>query len=429
MKGLAYAAAAVVLTATFPAQGAEITRTISGFEDNASFPLGIDLQVGYDREQHRALINRENHQSGDIVDVAELRLTETTQTLPIRLAIGIWHDLEIHAMLPIVLGWTREYGYPSITDNASSTVFNNCVTRTGGYDCATAGAFYNPNNEVHRSGVGNLTVGTAFAVLSEKRDDTKPTWVIGFDYTFPLADAIDPALTTSPTSPGAVGDKVQRFTPYMAMSKRVGYVDPYLQFSASIPRILGGFYSNCDNPSTLAFPENCPGGGDANSTWSRQDTGEDPPYYGTLVMGVELYAYDEPSKNQSLVVDLRGTGQFVSQGRYYNEMSDQLGKLLETEQYFHMGGTLGINARAAQYVELRLAASYFHDTDHFLTNENVGNDLNGNGRVDLPATPSTPDNTGELNPNYDFRWDGVGRRFRISQVNDFYFSATGVLTF
>jgi hypothetical protein len=428
MKGLVFAAAAVLLLGVRTANAAEITRVTSGFEAGDQFPIGVDLQVSYERLQHRALINRENHQSiqgqPDIVDVAELRLTQVQQNLPIRLAIGIWHDLELHATLPIVLSYTRTYGYPSITDDSTSTVANNCVTARGGYDCATAGHFYDPNAEVHRSGVGDLTIGTAFAVLSEKRDDTKPTWVVGFDYTYPLANAIDPSLATDPSNPGAVGSKVQQFEPYMAMSKRIAAIDPYLKVSATLPHLLGGFYSNCDTPSKLAFPENC-----GVDDWTRQATGEKPPYTGTLVFGAEFYAYDEPAKHQSLVIDLRGTGQYVSEGRYYNEMSDQLGKLLYTEQYFHVGGTFGINARAAQYVELRLAASYFRDTDHFLTNENVGVDRDGNGKVDLPPTPNALDTTGELNPNYDFRWDGVGRRFRVGQVNDFYFSATGVLTF
>src|SRR4051794_630465 len=107
MKGLAYAATAAILLLAQPAVAAELTRTATGFEDNASFPLGIDLQVSYERIQHRALINRENHQTSadgpDIFDVAELRFSEVKQVLPIRLAIGIWHDLELHASLPIVL--------------------------------------------------------------------------------------------------------------------------------------------------------------------------------------------------------------------------------------------------------------------------------------------------------------------------------------
>lgn len=429
MKGLAYALVAVLALSALPAGAAELTRTISGFDQGMQFPLGVDLQVSYERLQHRGLINRENHQSGDIVDVAELRFTEIKQQLPIRLAIGLWHDLELHASLPIVLGWTRNFNYPSITDAAHSTVANNCVTARGDFKCGQAGNFYDPNAEVHRSGVGDLTVGMAFAVLSEKRDDTKPTWVLGFDYTYPLASQLDPTVATSATSPGAIGDKVERFEPWMAMSKRVGMVDPYLKFSATLPHLIGGYYSNCDHPNKLAFPENCPGGGDPSADWTRQDTGEKPPYVGTLIFGAEFYAYDDPEKHQSFAIDLRGTGQFISEGRYYNEMSDQLGKLLYTEQYLHMGGTLAINARAAEYVELRLAASYFRDTDHFLTNENVGVDNNGNGRVDLPGAPSDRDLTGEINPTYDFRWDSVGRRFRIGQVNDFYLSATGVVTF
>jgi hypothetical protein len=427
MRGLALTALAAgsLVWLARPANAAEITKVMSSFDKD--MPFGLDLDVGYERDQRRGLINRENHQDGTIEDVAELRYTEITQSLPIHLAVGLWHDLELHASLPIVLGDDRSWGYPGldstghvVTDANTSTVQNNCITPRGTYNCSdpAAGPIFKTPGAAYRQGVGNLTVGAAFAPFSEKRDSSKPTWLIGFDYTYPLADAIDPTLATTSDKPGPLGDKVHRYTPYMAMSKRVGAIDPYIKIQAVIPVLGPDYYSNCDHPEKLAYAENC-----GTGPWDRPTTGEKPPYYGTAIFGAEFWAYDDPERHQAVTIDLRGVGTFVSEGRYYNELSDALGKLLYTEQYMTLGGQITVNARAAPYVQLQLTAGYYHDTDHFLTDESVGQDLDGNKEVDLD------NHNHEINPTYDFRYDSVGRRFRISQVNVFTVAATGVLTF
>ena len=445
MRGLKSAVVAAVWLAALPAHAADITNVLSSFDKDQ--PFGFDLQVSYDRLQHRALINRENHQlanpadpsSGGIIDVAEARFTEVNQKLPIRAAVGLWHDLELHATLPIVLLDARTWGYPGggITSPGNSSVTNNCITGQGDYKCGTSAAAFPASygtasggstglGSAYRAGIGDLTVGAAWAPFNEKRDDTKPTWVIGFDYTYPLAGTINPSKATTTSNTGPLGDGVHRYRPYLAFSKRVGVIDPYVQMEAILPYNGPNYYSNCDSPSTQSYAANCGGGASANGGvpyWTRPTTGEQAPFIGKATFGAEFWAYDDPEHHQYVTIDLRGEGSFISDGRYYNEMSDALGKLLYTEQYFRVGGHIGINARAAQYVQVKLVAAYYHDTDHFLTNESVGQDLNGNGQVDLN------NNSQEVSPNYDFRWDSVGRRFRISQVNDFEVSATGQLTF
>src|SRR5207253_731987 len=94
-----------------------------------------------------------------------------------------------------------------------------------------------------------------------------------------------------------------------------------------------GWYSNCDHPDTVApgggatigRPENC--GTDA---WKRIDTGLKPAHRGGIIFGSEFNAYDEPSKHQKVAIDLRGIATYVSEGRYYNEMSDLFRKYLYT---------------------------------------------------------------------------------------------------
>jgi len=57
------------------------------------------------------------------------------------------------------------------------------------------------------------------------------------------------------------------------------------------------------------------------------------------------------------------------------------------------------------------------------TSENVGKDVNGNGAIDITANPI------EVNPNYDFRVDRAGRRFRIEEQLVWRVTVTASLNF
>lgn len=431
MKSLSWAALGLLLAHAGPAGAAEVTRTLSSFDTDQ--PVGFELRVGFEREQRKGLITRENKQDvgglTDIVDAAELRYSEARNTLPIRAAVGLWHDLELHAVLPIVLSSERSWGFPGlgadgkpVTNADNSSITNNCVTAIGTYDCARAGPLFKPPGSAYRSGFGNLQLGAQFAVLSDKRDPSKPTWVVGFEYGLPLADPIDPTLVTTPDKTGSVGDKAHRFTPWMAFSKRAKAVDPYVKIEATLPTQAPRYYSNCDHPERLAFGQNC-----GQSVWDRATTGMRPQYTGGFTFGSEFWVLDDAERGNSFTIDVRGQATYVSEGRVHNELSDAVGKLLYTEQYARLAGSLTLRARVAKYLSLHAGITYSHDTDHFLTNEQIGRDVaeNGtaNGQVDLD------NHNQEVNPNFDFRYDGVGRRFRLTQVHDVTFQGSAAIVF
>jgi hypothetical protein len=254
-----------------------------------------------------------------------------------------------------------------------------------------------------------MTFGLAYAVFNERKDPTKPMWIVGVDYEAPTAQLRDPTVATSSTAPGALGDRVHKYDVYTAFSKRLGAADPYFKISWSIPVNGPGWYSNCDHPdpSRMSFVGNCD-----TQSWTRADTGIQEPNIGGVTFGVELNAYDEPAKKQKVALDMRFVGNYVSQGRYYNELTDLFGKLLYTQDYAQVGGSFGLTAWAAEYLGLNLSGTLLYSTDHTLTDEQVGRDVNGNGTVDLG-------NTKELNPNFDYRTDMVSRRFRMTQGFDF----------
>jgi hypothetical protein len=183
-----------------------------------------------------------------------------------------------------------------------------------------------------------------------------------------------------------------------------------------------GVYSNCFNrdndPPTLGRPGNC-----FQEPWTRKNTGIESPHVAGFLVGSEFTAFTDRNKGQRFALDLRAMGTYVSTGRYYNELSAALRKLLATQDYFQVGGQLGATASAGESFTLRASGTFLYNTDHTLTNEVIGQDLNGNGAVDIDESPI------EINPNFDFRTDMVSRRFLATESKIFRLELSAAFAF
>ncbi len=142
-----------------------------------------------------------------------------------------------------------------------------------------------------------------------------------------------------------------------------------------------------------------------------------------ILFGTEFTAFNDKPKGQQFALDVRLIGNYVGRGRYYNELSAALGKLLATQDYFQVGGTVGVNASAGEVFKLRASGTFLYNTDHTLTDESIGQDLNENGGVDV--VEGSP----ELNPNFDFRTDLVSRRFRATESKTLRLDVTATFMF
>jgi hypothetical protein len=410
---------ALLLTCAASAQAAEITRTASSFEPNA--PFGMYLDATYEETHEHGKITREWYQMNNSVDVSELQYQLVDRRLNLDLHLGIYKDLEFHVRLPIVFQQDRSWFFSQGTDQTNSTIYQNCLLPSGDLvsPAAPAGSpracsttqplfTFDPNNGAHsyRSGLGDMSFGLQWAVLNQKKDESYPTWVLTFDYTAPMFDAIDPTVATTQTQHGSINNKIHKYTFATAISKRIAFAEPYFKLHYTLPWQGPGYYSNCQNPSSdrMAMPGNCGIDG-----WPKSDTGIRPPHVGGFLFGTELNAYDDPQAMRKFAIDLRFGVTYVSEGRYYNEMSDLFGKLLYNSDYVQMTGRVGFVGRAAQFFSLQAYAEFSYNTEHWLTNENIGKDMNGNGTVDVTSAPN------EISPNYDYRIDRVGRRFRMEE--------------
>jgi hypothetical protein len=441
------------------AGAAEMTRVASRGEPGNPFDLHVTLR--WDRVQERAQITREAPGSGGIELTDELRYARTVNAFVPRVAVAITRDLELHFEWPYVLGDDRELRY-GITGGMpaggqpglESTIETNGVDADGrpctgdfnpglpGIQCPVFPLGSAPTTYYHGGRGGDLKGGIAWGIFNDRRDPTKPFWLVGLDVTFPTAARWDPAADrgTDWSSPnripghaGPFGEKVWKWDLYTVLSRRLGAVDPYVKAHATIMTESSSTYSNCEHAAELSDPAqtfpiqmnsaaaaNC-----ADPAWS-DEAGARLPWKAGLTVGTELVPWEDDAAQQRLAIDLRLFGDYTSSQRFYNELTDASGRIHETGDYLTLGGFFGFYVRASRYVSLHATASVATQTSHWLSGESLGRD--GAWPAVDPATGLTVD-PAETNPNFDWRYDAPGRRFRLSEVSIFELSFGGTLRF
>jgi hypothetical protein len=420
MKRFGFLLATCLLVST--ARAAEVTRVATAGEDDTPFLMYLDLS--FDRFQQNETIFRQWHQGGNLVELPELRYQNIISFAELDAHIGLFKDLELHFNLPYVIDDGETWHYSSATSAATSTITNNCIMADGNLTSpgcpgnGTAASLFKVPLSSTRKGFGNMTFGLAWAPFTQKKDDTKPNWLVGFDYTAPTATVLDPTVRTSSSNPGAVGTGVNQYKFFTALSRVYGPAEPYFKVSYSFPWQGPGYYSNCKNLTTTdsAAPGNC-----FTGPWTYSQTGIKLPQVAEVNFGVELSPYQDPKVGQRLTFDFRGIVNYIGPGRYYDELSYGMGKLLSADDYFSLGGQLGLIAQPSSFVALKLFSALLYNTEHSLTNEATGKDLSNQGSVNL--NPGSPD----INPNFDYRVDAPNRQLRAG--DNFIFNLKATVSF
>ena len=78
-------------------------------------------------------------------------------------------------------------------------------------------------------------------------------------------------------------------------------------------------------------------------------------------------------------------------------------------------------------MNIRATGTLLYATDHYLTNEALGQDLDGDGAISF--RPNAQGRTPEMNRNFDYRYDMTSRRFRASEINEFRIDITATFAF
>jgi hypothetical protein len=445
----------LVLVAAVPGPGraAEVTRVVSGFDDAKRFDFNVTLT--WLHEQKQATIRRESVTAGAQAQlVNDLVYRQTRDVLNTRIEMGVMRDVGLHLDLPYVLRDDRglDFDQPNgqscaggalpagsdCVDQQNSTLLRDGILPGAGMqfygvDARAGGArFAAPSAAVfrgpRRSGLEFLGVGIAWAVMNQERDDTKPTVLLGLDGRFDVAstmryDAARPDANT------AVGAGYHQFVASVAVSRRLGAMEPYFSTYYLLPvRGSGSPFADL------------PGGNQPHAA---------PQSRAGAQFGFEFTPWERAEIGQRVTLQLRMRGDHRFQGSSHSELWEPLSGssecrpgavttcragvdldtngnaphpgVTETQAYSTVGGDLALNIQAGRFVRFRGLFGLSADLPHFITFATAGRDRNGDGQVDSTST--------EANPAYREALDLPGRRFKVDGSQVWNLSVDGAVVF
>jgi hypothetical protein len=440
LRSLAIGCAGSLLAAS-AAGGAEVTRVASSGDPDHPFEMSVSLR--WERTQRQGKITREfgdNAQSPGVVqDAVELAYSEVSNRILPRVTVGLWHDLELRLELPYVLNAEPNWKYGTVGGVSvapTSAIANNGIDASGDACATTPCPMFPVGSTLFGGGtLDDLRVGVAWGILSEKRDAWWPTWVVSLDVTAPTSARFDPAAgrlnaadfaapkSFSSSQRSAVGHKIWSWELATAMSRRMGAAEPYVKLHAVLPQRTNSTYSNCEHAAELFALGQMSDRAVANCglpAWKTLALAQPPAVYGFL-FGVELSPYEDRSSAQRFSVDLRLGADFTTRGRWYNELTPATGKLLTNSPYLTLAGQVALRLRTSRWLALGLEGLFERDFAHFITGDSMGHV--DNEVIDPVTQPA------QMNPNFDWRWDLPGRRFRITDSLTYRIALTAALGF
>ena len=402
---------------------------VTALDENDTFDF--HLTAAWLHDVQSAAIKRESQAMGNGIQVVpDLKYAQTTDLLDLRTDFGILWDVGLHVDLPIVLAQSN-----NLTLDSGRPAGNSTFVRDGiypAYDGTSSTVFQSPT----RSGLQYLGLGIQWAVFNQKRDDTKPTWTLGFDADLDVFKDMrfDPA---NPTGNTGVGLGYHQLLWSTWVSKRFRHFDPYFGATYMLPiRTNGSIYQDL-------------GGG---------QTSVNPQQLAMVMIGVEQIAWENASGDQRVTVQVQAHAAEHFAGRGTSELweplsghpgctltatttaeqcrqsldvtTDAMGNqhaaaypgVSDIDAYGSFGGEAGLNIQVGKYIRFHGLFGLTLDAPHFITNASAGVDTNRDGHVDS----SDPK---EANPTYREAIDLPGRRFQVEASKDWHLFLEGSLMF
>jgi hypothetical protein len=451
---------AVVGTAAPPrADAAEVTDVASAFDDDN--PFDFRFRVRYDHSEKRAQIKREFEGLPNQTAIATLRdlaYAASNDALTLRAEVGLFRDLMLQVELPIFLQQVESYSFdqlegaacrfppdpvPNCVNASNSTTIADGLAPATGYDAQHNGVGLPMGallfRGVQRGALGGggldaldtFNFGLTWAPVSQKRDDTKPTWVLAFEPQISVGN-IKTFDRSRPNANHGVSEGIHRLVARTAISHRWRWVDPYLGFWYMYPIARNDSLFIDYGPSQRL---------------------KNPMQQGGTQFGIELVPFERRHQGHKVAVDLRGRIEGHFSGRGYSEAWELLASapplqcdmaqagfnpacnpMLTTnpyqgkaftgittiENYATLGADVALVAQAGQHFRFRTSFEYTHDQSHLITGDDIGVPTTSSNRVMSPN---------EFNPAYRAVIDQVGRRYRVDNVDVFNFSFWAQLQF
>ncbi len=436
-------------TAPLPARAADVTDVASAFdEDN---PFDIRFRVRYDHTEKRGQIKREleglSPTQSSIAVLRDLAYSYHRDELTLRAEVGLFQDLMLHVELPIILSQQQAYGFDQSSGSAcrfppdaapdcvnamnSTTIRDGIIGAPPMGTQVFLGAARGASGGLGGDAFDTFNFGLTWAPVSQKRDDTKPTWVLAFEPQISIGNimAYDRA---HPNANHAVSEGVHRLYARTAISHRWQWIEPYMAFWYMYPIARSDSLFKDYGPS---------------------QTLKNPMQQGGTIFGAELVPFERPRDGHKIFIDVRGRLEGHFSGRGYSEGWELFASsgalacdaaqapynpacnpalttnpyqgqpytgITTIENYASLGADIGLGVQVGQHARFRTAFEYTHDQAHFITGEDIGVPTTASGRVMNPS---------EFNPAYRAVIDQVGRRYRVDNMDTYNFSVWGQIQF
>ncbi|MCS6911956.1 MAG: hypothetical protein RMK29_10405 [Myxococcales bacterium] len=335
------------------AQGAELTLISSSFEKER--PVGFRVGASYSYTYKTAMITRESlpyfQSPSTMADVLanyrvpagqslsrtevipDLIYTQRRQTLTVGGFLGIVQAIQLGVELPLVLVDERQY------DLDPRAGWNRCNIGSWGCIAASSSTYLDgiyPIEPADQTGslifrpplrggsgadmIDTLNISLTGSPLYQKRDPSKPTWVIGVEAQISIgtimqydvtrlrlpADSklVEQSVLNSPEAQrgwNGVSEGLHRFILRTALSRRFRTFDPYfgLWYMLPVPRTEAGSPWQTD--------------------YGFQQKRSMPQHKAGVTFGTEIIPLENKAKGHRLSIDLRGALNVSFLGRGYSE--------------------------------------------------------------------------------------------------------------
>ena len=441
------------------AEAAEPTVVADAAEEDN--PFDFIGEVFYRRHLRRSKITREYNcnpstnpedgmtcpgapPQGQIIHVKELRYARYTHEIVPRARFGLYRDIELWIEAPVVIEDTQEVRFAGNGGDSTKTAVDSTISsispdgNTQKLFDVPDGAFM--NGLPRRAGFGDMVFKVRYAPISNERDNTRGDWVLELGYRAPTGSEMRPR----PISTGGVGRGVHELILGTSFSKRFEFVEPYSRFEANLPL-----------------------GSSLNSPFKKYSGSQEfylPGARGGFDFGVEIIPFENTRENVKVFIDIGLGVAYQAEGRDYSELFDAFAVgaqscnsdlpardgrdncafynqdardpsftsqapstfdgITTVEEFMTVRGHLGIGVYASEYFKIGADLALAHETEHNLTNADIGKDLLSIGDqqgVFVPA--NNVQQRSEHNPTYVPNLDALGRRIRVEETTIFTVSA------
>ena len=404
-----------------PATSATFTEISDAFTRGDDETVDLTLDVNWEFLQRDGKIRREFRCLRDDADVAnlcadgsavvpvnEMQVRRIIHRLNVDASVAFWRYAQLSLRLPIVL-----LDQTALRFDEGITTVNSTVDASN-----RPSLFELPYTGTKRTGLGDLRFGMRFAPLNVTRDDTQPSWAVNIDLTVPTAEV------KSPTN-NAPGLGLWQIDVNTALSTRfTSWLEPYFQVGGvfRVPTASSDF-EEYGNTQTLVSPGHSIG----------------------IALGTEFVPYEDHGNERSFTIDIGGSVDFRFEGRERTDLFEALGTsscdaraaepcelttfsrgdvdpntnrrrktdgITDVEQYATFKTWVNLRYQVIRNLKLNVAFWFAHETPHFITTADAGEDLDNSGQVE----ESNDTGANEFNPVYSDHFDALGTRFMTANT-------------